>query len=481
MDRPTSRLLYLLIAVGFFLHNFVFKLVFYPDVSLWLDEAYSVFNAQKSIPEIIELCKVDQNPPFYLILLHYWIKIAGISEEVGAQSMSLFFSSLTAPLLFFTVKRYWGINVALLATFFFTFADVHFYYSMEARAFALVSFLCVASYNLFFRAFEKNNYWLGIAIGLINGMAFFSHYIAVFIPITQFIISLFFLRKHKALFIAMVISGVVCIIPLIPWVQFIFGAMPEKGVYWLQPPGLRQLFGLFVSFFGGKLPLLFFVIVSGGWLFFNFKSLLIFKEWSSREKFKWITLIAWIIVPITLDYLISFKTPIFLNRYLMYVSFAFYILAADFIIGLPFGRRVQWGVAAVMLLLLGLSINTNLSKDENWRGALNYLKKTRHKKEVVVASAWYTNMVFSYYYDIEIFKQYNDNVELLKQEKVYFFNTMTGDDLAQIEPGERVFVVLCHWENVDPEHTITACIEMNYALVKEQEFEKVKVLEYVKN
>lgn len=479
VDSSSSKNKTLLIAGGLFLFNLLLKLCLYPDVSFWLDEVFGVFTAQQPISKIIEACKVDQNPPLYLIILHFWMKLVGMSE-LGVRSLSILFSALTAPLIFITVRRLWSINVALLAATLFSLADIHFYYATEARAFAFVGFLCVLSYNVFFRVFEKENYWLGLLLGLVNTGAIFSHYIAVFIPISQFIISLFFLRKHKALFFAVVLGGVVSVIALLPWLQYIFGAMPEKGVYWLQPPGIRQLVGLFVSFFGGKLPLLFFGLITLLWGFFNHKKILKLREWESREVFKLVTLVVWILVPISLDYLISFKTPIFLNRYLLYVSVAFYILAGYFIFEMPWDAKVKWGISGVLALLFGLSININVTKDENWKEAINYLKQTRSGQETVVASAWYTNMIFSYYYNPKVFAQYDNNVDLLANENIHFFNTMSREDITAIEPGGKIFLVLCHWEDADPELTVTQTIESSYELTSEKNFEKVRVLEYVR-
>ncbi|MCB0091723.1 MAG: hypothetical protein KDE54_27725, partial [Caldilineaceae bacterium] len=46
--------------------------------TIWLDEAFSIWVAQHSVPEIVQwLVRIDQHPPLYYMLLHYWIDAFG--------------------------------------------------------------------------------------------------------------------------------------------------------------------------------------------------------------------------------------------------------------------------------------------------------------------------------------------------------------------------------------------------------------------
>ena len=47
---------------------------------MWLDETFSVWLANHSIPELLQWAvKIDQHPPLYYLLLHYWIALRGDS------------------------------------------------------------------------------------------------------------------------------------------------------------------------------------------------------------------------------------------------------------------------------------------------------------------------------------------------------------------------------------------------------------------
>jgi uncharacterized membrane protein len=46
---------------------------------LWLDETFSVWMASHSVADMLQwIVTIDQHPPLYYLLLHYWIASAGI-------------------------------------------------------------------------------------------------------------------------------------------------------------------------------------------------------------------------------------------------------------------------------------------------------------------------------------------------------------------------------------------------------------------
>ena len=45
---------------------------------MWLDETFSVWLASQSVSEMLQwIVKIDQHPPLYYLLLHYWIASYG--------------------------------------------------------------------------------------------------------------------------------------------------------------------------------------------------------------------------------------------------------------------------------------------------------------------------------------------------------------------------------------------------------------------
>ncbi len=58
--------------------------------SLWIDEAFSVWIARQSLSEALSwLVRIDQHPPLYYLLLHYWMTLFGDSEAVVRSLMKV--------------------------------------------------------------------------------------------------------------------------------------------------------------------------------------------------------------------------------------------------------------------------------------------------------------------------------------------------------------------------------------------------------
>lgn len=95
------------------------------------------------ISEMIRLTvDIDQHPPLYPILLHFWMQIAG-SSEAGARSMSAALGVLTIIPIYFLAKTLSGKTVGLLSALVLAVSPFHVQYAQEARAYTLLA-LCAA-------------------------------------------------------------------------------------------------------------------------------------------------------------------------------------------------------------------------------------------------------------------------------------------------------------------------------------------------
>src|SRR5215217_9597287 len=57
-------------------------------VGFWIDEGLSVGIADRPLGDIPAALRLDGSPPLYYMLLHFWLGIAGGSEE-GVRAFSL--------------------------------------------------------------------------------------------------------------------------------------------------------------------------------------------------------------------------------------------------------------------------------------------------------------------------------------------------------------------------------------------------------
>ena len=92
------------IVMGLMLVHFIVCFLYIDSFPIALDEPFSIFHSQKSLPDLWEVFKNENNPPLHFILLHFWIKWFG-TTAMAVRSLSLVFSVLTIPALFKLGKK----------------------------------------------------------------------------------------------------------------------------------------------------------------------------------------------------------------------------------------------------------------------------------------------------------------------------------------------------------------------------------------
>ncbi|MFB0538269.1 MAG: glycosyltransferase family 39 protein [Anaerolineae bacterium] len=134
--------------------------------SIWLDESHSLNRATLDLLSVASSKQIfgdriiqDKTPhlPFYFIVLHFLIKLAGDSDFT-LRFLSVIFGVLTVPLIYFMGKKLCrgharvGLWAALLATF----SPFYLWYSQEARMYTLLVFLGLLSVYCLLRAIGED-------------------------------------------------------------------------------------------------------------------------------------------------------------------------------------------------------------------------------------------------------------------------------------------------------------------------------------
>ena len=116
---------------------------------MWLDETFSVWLASHSVAEMLQwIVRIDQHPPLYYLLLHYWIAFQG-DASYSVRLLSVFFGTATIPIIYLIGKRISGALVGLAAAIFLAFSPFNLYYAQETRMYTLLTFnAAVAIYVL---------------------------------------------------------------------------------------------------------------------------------------------------------------------------------------------------------------------------------------------------------------------------------------------------------------------------------------------
>ena len=129
--------------------GYVMRVFLLAKNGLWLDEAFSVWMANHNVTDMLQwTVKIDQHPPLYYLLLHYWMTLNG-DTPYNVRLLSVLFGAGTIPIIFLIGKRMSGVLMGLTAAILLAFSLFNIYYAQETRMYTLLTFnAAVAIYAL---------------------------------------------------------------------------------------------------------------------------------------------------------------------------------------------------------------------------------------------------------------------------------------------------------------------------------------------
>lgn len=280
--------------------------------SYWRDEAFSVLLSMKDPWEIIKLTGRDVSPPFYYIVLHYWMQIFG-TEEVAVRAFSLMFQIFTTIVVFFIVRK---LTHNLLASVLIALATLLnpflLQYAFEGRAYSMLAFLTSLSVYL---ALHKKY----ILTSLVLGIMIFTHNFGIFTTMAFGVWWLVFHRGKKNSIEGLKL-GIFPIIVALLWGSVVWTQWQKvAGGFWIRQPANSIFLHSFEVFTKGDITFL------AQPMLYTITMLLIFfafSYWIAKDKDednKEIALITFVcFLPFLITYAISaLFAPIYHERYLI--------------------------------------------------------------------------------------------------------------------------------------------------------------------
>lgn len=420
---------YFIILLLFFI-SIISKIFFLTDRNISIDEPFTIFKAQESISDIINIVKNGEpNPPLFMILVHLWIKLFGLSI-FSLRVLPLLFNSLTVIFIYLFGSKYIKNKlIGLIAAFIFLLSMRHFFFATEVRTYSLMSLGAAASLYYYFMLSinpQKKTYFIGLFI--FNLILIYCHYFSVFILINQFIFLIFFIKNIRFIKIIF-LNYILLAISYIPMLKIIYEQfIISKKVTWLLPPK-PELFKSFIDYLLNDkiITLISIIIFILSIMFLTYLFLFKKNKYNMQNiKIKNIILIfSWFIIPYTLMYFISYKVPMFLERYILFNSIALYIsialsLGVLFLIYKPLGI----GISILFLLLFSCYIHP-FSKDYTYKEvkkAVKYVSANMNDSTIAIIYPQWEYFGFTYYYDKNIFKSLSEAEaeSKLHSKNIYF-------------------------------------------------------------
>jgi mannosyltransferase len=363
--------------------------------SIWHDEGFSISVAHLSWHALWRVVSTSEaNMALYYLLLHVWTSFG--ESEVLVRSLSAVAGLLTLPVFFVLGRRMFNSRVALIASFLLATNAFHIYYSQEARGYSLAVLLTTLSSLFFIRGIESRTRWDWVWYVLTATLASYSHFFAWLIIGAQWI-SLFALSPHSVpwrKFVASAVSiGCLCL-PL-----FAYILRDNSGhLDWASRPTFSDFFQMLGEFAGLRFRLLGVVFSAACFAAVFFAA----REWRSltREFERWhfVFLLSWFVIPVLLTFGISQWKPIYADRFLIVCLPAFLLLVS---VGLS---RIspRWAQVIIFLVIAIWTIRclwryeTEFEK-EDWRSASAYVLSQETRADGLFFYLPFGQTQFNYY------------------------------------------------------------------------------------
>ena len=252
-----------------------------------------------------------------------------------------------------------------------------------------------------------------------NLLLLFTHYLTIFIFIVQFLGILFYVRKNKKIAIYYIISQVLVLLVLIPWLKIAFSNIPTTGGFWNTTPDYFAFRWHTNILLGNEMlyHLLNGVVICFLLLYLLNKKVKIFSgNFNSTYYFIFLFLY---LLPILLNFAVAQYTPVFVTRYFLYSLFGLFLFIAYSFSQLNLKSIYKILLFSPLVIVLVLSFNVVQERPNDWKRVIPEIAKLKEPNSLIYISPSYTYGDFSFYYDINAFRDYHHTKELLAKESVF--------------------------------------------------------------
>ena len=455
----------LLLSAVVFLVCFLLRILYISDRDFALDEPFTLYYSQQSIQEIIGLLYNENNPPLHFIFLHLWIKAFGMSV-FSVRLPSVIFSSFTAVMLYLTGTKFFNRDTGVTAAAILTLSSMHVFFAHEARVYPLFVLLTACSLFSFLSILnepeKKSNYY---CLFFANLFLIYSHYFGFYVVFIE-AVSIFFTsntkRYRKNIFILFLLLGVSYLPMLFVFVHR-FGTSVTQGT-WVAPPGFTEVYGNINRFINTRNNTAVLILL------FAVSSVILYKKQLIKQKYLQISsnrnfkiVLSWFLVPYLLMFLVSFRYPMFIDRYILYTSIPLYLVIAFLLGSIQVSQKLK--LVMVLIFLAGMAGTLQLNPDNNRRlkQVATVVKANKNSGTVVFIAPHYAYVGFTYHYDLDLFKDAQNTVMRLENDNVFpVSDTARVSEILLRETPDNCIYVQAGTEFTDPDNTIFNYISSRY-------------------
>ncbi len=455
-----------------FLLNVVLKCIWLTAEPASHDEPFTIYHAQFGFSDLIGYLKNYNNPPLFEIILHLWIKVFGISE-LAVRVLPMLFSSASVVFVYLIGRDFFTTRVALLASLLFTFSTMQVWYAHDCRVYSLFLLLTLVSFYLFFTLLKEGALSVkhSLVLIIINVLLIYAHYFGLFVWVLQGIMILGFHFKNKKVllqFTGIMTGASLLYLPQVFSLYERFFDSADNGT-WLAPPvGVESIYNMIWSFSNAPLTAVLCITLLLATLV---KFLILAKKQPAHRPTLYLCI--WFVFPFLSMFLLSYSIPMFLDRYLIYITPAFYLLLA---IGLSYllpEKKAFYAGSTLLLACFLLTVSFNPSKKRAVRETVDFIAFRKNSETLVLICPPEFMTTFAYYYQRESFKQvesgteYDPLIRLLEKDQVFFINALSPELIEKTRHYKRIIYLDAGADFTFPDNHIKDDLLKQFSLKEE--------------
>lgn len=362
---------------------------------LWLDELYTIIPTapENSIHSLIEYCKIDQPPAFFLFL--YGVFHLFPYNEITGRVACAIIGIVSLVVVYFLGKEIKNKEVGLFASFLAAINLFHIYYSQELRFYSMTFMLSSLSFLFLTRAYKRLRKIDLILYSTSTIILVYTHYYGLLIFAVQVLIFSFLVvreKKYHLVPIGILVGGLVCV-SFLPWIPILRGDLKIND-FWIAYPKVFFVAEYFYDYTGKDIGTTLIIL----WLTVHFVKFLI----SEKSKSIFLIIIGWIVLSYVIPYLWSiYKLPILHNRYTIVTLPAWFLV---FSLGWENLKNTRLKYAVPIGLFVSLLINlsffnkyySRITKDQYRESSQFVIENNREGYPIYAPNPFYWH--FNYYF-----------------------------------------------------------------------------------
>lgn len=444
--------------LGFTILGLVLRLLYINYTEVALDEPFSIGVAQLPLNEIPQVVSAFNNPPLFELLLHGVVKWWGI-ETPWVRLISVIASSLTVVFIYLIGSRFFNRRIAVSASLLFTFATFQITYAHEARVYALFHlFTCASMYLLLTLHHQQRMKRVTvIAFTLINILLVYSHYLGWVVWGLQLTWLIAVGQIHKRSW-PVWLSILFVIMASIPQAQMMFApSVDPMYTRWVTQPSVSDLYINLMKMMNA--PVVAFtalvIVLAALGKAIKQKQLKMIPDHT-------LLILHWFVTAYFGMFLMSMVTPIFLDRYLIFVSGALYLLLAIGIDSLLPEDR-SWPLHGLLGMMFLLSVNLKPDNGRRWEGLIDQIEAQQTSRTCVVLMPEWMGLQYAYSANRVWFTDFRNIESILKQHGVYAVNNMNELKQQGIDTlYDRVILIDAGGVYTDPGRSVISHLKRVY-------------------